>query len=137
VTQLDTLAETSPWRTVAGVRVLIVDDSKPMRMILARALRQSGREADVVEASNGIDALATLNATSVDLVLSDWNMPEMDGLEFLREVRSYSSSVPFVFVTTEWTPAQRELAQMTGATALLEKPFTPDALDATLRSIGW
>ena len=115
---------------------MIVDDSRPMRMIIARALRQSGRDADVLEAENGVAALAQLEAGPVDLILSDWNMPEMDGLEFLKAVRASSTRTPFVFITTEWTPAQREVAVSCGATALLDKPFTADSLDSVLRGVG-
>lgn len=118
------------------MRVLIVDDSRPMRMILARALRQTGRDADVVEAEHGVAALNMLSAGPVDLILSDWNMPEMDGLEFLQEVRASGARTPFVFVTTEWTPTQREVALAAGATALLEKPFTAESLDVVLRGVG-
>lgn len=127
----------TPRCTIAFVRVLIVDDSKPMRMILARAMRQTGRDADVLDAANGVEALSRLEQGPVDLILSDWNMPEMDGLEFLSHVRGRGIGTPFVFVTTEWTPAQRERAHTAGATGLLEKPFTADSLDSILRSIGW
>lgn len=130
-------ASPEPDRTISFVRVLIVDDSKPMRMILARAMRQTGRDAEVLDAANGVEALSRLEQGSVDLILSDWNMPEMDGLEFLSHVRDRGIGTPFVFVTTEWTPVQREKAQTAGATGLLEKPFTPDSLDSILRSIGW
>ena len=115
---------------------MIVDDSRPMRMILARALRQSGRDADVLEAEHGARGLEVLDADQVDLILSDWNMPEMDGLAFLQKVRARGIRTPFVFVTTEWTPAQREIAEASGATALLEKPFTAESLDVILRGAG-
>ena len=118
------------------VRVLIVDDSRPMRMIVSRALRQSGRRAEVVEASDGADALAKLSTGPVDLVLSDWNMPVMNGLEFLSEFRERDKMTPFVFITTEWTPEQRALAKARGASALLDKPFTADLLDEVLTQAG-
>jgi two-component system, chemotaxis family, chemotaxis protein CheY len=117
------------------MRVLIVDDSKAMRMLVVRAMRQAGYEADVVEASNGVEALASLETGRFDLILSDWNMPEMDGLEFLRTVRGNGAHTPFVFITTEWTPERRVDAEQSGANGLLSKPFTGDSMRAVLGPI--
>jgi len=104
-----------------------------MRMIMGRTLRQAGFDVDVLEAANGLEGLERLDG--VDLVLSDWNMPEMNGLEFLQAVRASGSSVPFVFVTTEWTPEAVELARESGADDLLSKPFTAESLADKLRSL--
>ncbi|WP_298212143.1 response regulator [Ferrimicrobium sp.] len=117
------------------MRVLVVDDSRAMRMIVIRQLRQAGfDDAEFLEAQDGIEALHQLSDHEVDLVLSDWNMPEMNGLEFLRELRSHDKEVPFGFVTSEGTPDMVRLARESGASFLISKPFTPanfrDALDA-------
>jgi two-component system chemotaxis response regulator CheY len=70
------------------MKILVVDDSKAMRMIVARNLRQAGLgDATIVEAGNGVEGLAAVHADQPDLILSDWNMPEMSGIEFLHAVR--------------------------------------------------
>jgi len=86
------------------VRALIIDDSSVMRKIVERSLRQAGIELEkVVEASNGVEALAALQSNVVDLILCDINMPVMDGLEFVRQVATVQSAkgVPIVMITTE------------------------------------
>jgi len=116
------------------MKVLIVDDSKAMRMIVQRTLRQAGLEfASVAEATNGEEALTMLRANPVDLVLSDWNMPQMSGLELLTAVRSEKLPVHFGFVTSESTPAMRQTATDAGAEFLIGKPFTSDVFEQTLR----
>lgn len=117
------------------MRILVVDDSKAMRMIVIRTLRQAGYPAnDIVQAENGADALALIEADAPDLVLSDWNMPEMSGLELLRALRSRGIDVPFGFVTSEGSPEMRQVAMTSGALFLIAKPFDAetfaDALDA-------
>jgi two-component system chemotaxis response regulator CheY len=116
---------------------LVVDDSRAIRMILARTLRQLGYE--VREAGNGIDAIAALNAgASVDLVMADWNMPVMDGLELLRTIRATPafSSLPVVMVTTEAEVDQMTTALEAGATEYIMKPFTAEILAGKLRMAG-
>ncbi len=86
------------------MRVLIVDDSSVMRKIVERSLRQAGLDPmAVLEAGSGIEGLEALKTESVDLILSDINMPSMDGLEFLRQLRAQNlaDSVPVVMITTE------------------------------------
>ncbi|MGC9154940.1 MAG: response regulator [Ferrimicrobium sp.] len=117
------------------MRILVVDDSRAMRMIVIRQLRQAGfDDAEFIEAQDGLEALQRFNEHEIDLVLSDWNMPEMNGLEFLRELRSRDEEIPFGFVTSEGTPDMVRLARESGASFLISKPFTPgnfrDALDA-------
>ena len=98
------------------MRILIVDDSKAMRMIVRRTLRQAGFEGlDELEAANGKEALSIVEARSPDLVLSDWNMPEMSGLELLQELKGRGNSVKFGFVTSESTPDMRAAALQAGA----------------------
>jgi two-component system chemotaxis response regulator CheY len=118
------------------MRILIVDDSRAMRMIVARTLKQTGRPAKVSEASNGLEALGAIRDDAPDLVLSDWNMPEMTGIELLRTLRAEGSDVPFGFVTSETTAEMREQAILAGARFLIAKPFTADDLDEALASVA-
>jgi len=111
------------------VRVLIVDDSSVMRKIIERALRQAGIEQlEVQEAATGSEALTILGAAKVDLILSDINMPAMDGLELLRQLqaRKLASGVPVVMVTTESSEQHVVQAIAAGARGFLRKPFTVD-----------
>lgn len=117
------------------MRILVVDDSKAMRMIVSRVLRQAGHGDDAIEeAENGLQALEIIRAGVPDLVLSDWNMPEMTGIELLRTLRSEHIAVRFGFVTSEHTPEMREQAIEAGAAFLLTKPFTPDSFSEVLTS---
>ena len=119
------------------MKVLIVDDSKAMRMITVRTLRQiEFGEFRVLEAANGAEALKLLEAESPDVVFSDWNMPEMNGIEFLKAVRGAGNSVRFGFVTSESSPAIRQQAEEAGASFLITKPFTPQAFESALRLIS-
>ena len=111
------------------VRVLIVDDSSVMRKIVERSLRQAGLNGLVVlEASSGAEALEALKRAPVDLILSDINMPVMDGLEFLRQTRAQklATGVPVVMITTESSEEHVKQAIQAGARAYLRKPFTAD-----------
>ena len=111
------------------LKVLIVDDSSVMRKIIERALRQAGLDlTEVLEASNGAEALAEVQKGALDLILSDINMPVMDGLELLRKLASVESAkgVPVVMITTEGSEARVVEALSAGAKAYLRKPFTPD-----------
>ena len=115
------------------MKILIVDDSKAMRMIVMRHLRQAGYgDADLVEAANGAEGLETTRREVPDLVLSDWNMPEMNGHEFLCALRAEGNDVRFGFVTSESTPEMRALATGSGAEFLIAKPFTVEAFEAAL-----
>jgi two-component system chemotaxis response regulator CheY len=115
------------------MRVLIVDDSKAMRMIVARTLRQAGfDDFDIEEAANGAEAFAAVTESPPDLVLSDWNMPEMNGIELLEALRNDAIDVPFGFVTSESTPEMSELAAAAGARFMIKKPFTPEVFRATI-----
>ncbi|WP_321476866.1 response regulator [uncultured Paludibaculum sp.] len=120
------------------MNILVVDDSKAMRMIVRRTLRQIGYGSEnVQEASNGDEALALLKNGVPDLMLCDWNMPGMSGLELLRTIRENQQGTRFVFVTTECTEEMRNEAASAGADYLISKPFTADhfqvALDKVLR----
>lgn len=118
------------------MRILIVDDSKAMRMIVTRTLRQAGfADHEFSEATNGAEALAAIDAAAPDLVLSDWNMPEMSGIELLRALRASGNPVTFGFVTSESTPAMRNLADENGALFLIAKPFTADTFSSSLAGV--
>ncbi|MCU4185659.1 response regulator [Acidiferrimicrobium sp. IK] len=107
--------------------ILVVDDSKAMRMIVRRELRKAGYD-NVVEAENGAAALQTITGGGVELVLSDWNMPEMNGIELLNSVRDAGNRVAFGFVTSEAAVEIRLQAFEAGASFVIIKPFTSDDL---------
>jgi two-component system chemotaxis response regulator CheY len=114
---------------MSGLTVLIVDDSSVMRKIVERALRQAGLELErVVEAGSGREGLTALDRERVDLIVSDINMPTMDGLEFLRQIqsRSLARGAPVVMITTESGEEHVREALAAGAQGYIRKPFTPD-----------
>lgn len=118
------------------MKVLIVDDSKAMRMIVRKTLRQAGYgTADVVEATNGREALTLLQTGGADLVLSDWNMPEMTGIELLSKLNTEGPKVKFGFVTSEGTSEMRERARQEGALFLIAKPFTVESFQQALAPV--
>ena len=117
--------------------VLLVDDSRVMRQLVRRTLRQAGYDiGQVVEAENGVDALQKLESYKPDLVLSDWNMPTMSGLELLAALRDRGNKVQFGFITSESTPAMRARATTTGALFLLTKPFGPEDMRHVMTAAG-
>ena len=114
---------------MAGIRVLIVDDSSVMRKIVERALRQSELELETVfEAGNGAEGLELLGSKQVELILTDINMPAMDGLEFLRQLRArnIAAGVPVVMITTESSEEHVKAAIQSGARAYIRKPFNAE-----------
>lgn len=115
------------------MKILIVDDSKAMRMLVQRALRQAGLEdLHFAEATNGSEALEIATADPFDLILSDWNMPEMSGLDLLRALRAAGSKVAFGFITSDSSEAMRHTALRSGAKFVVVKPFTPEAFQAAM-----
>lgn len=111
------------------MRIFIVDDSMAMRMLVKRALREAGYgDHTIEEAANGKDALEAIRESPPDLVLSDWHMPGMNGMELLEELRKANIGVRFGFVTTEGTPEMRQKVKDAGADFLIAKPFTADAI---------
>jgi len=116
---------------MSALRVLIVDDSSVMRKIVDRSLRQAGLEIqEVFEASNGVEALARMQQTRVDLILSDINMPAMDGLELVRQLQAVENAkgVPIVMITTEAGETHVVQALSSGARGYIRKPFSPDQI---------
>ena len=120
------------------MRALVVDDSGTIRMILRHALKRLG--FDVLEASSGLEALHRLREMEMpDLVMVDWNMPEMDGLEFVRAVRSDRAydGLPLVMVTTNNEREQVSAALEAGASEYIIKPFTNDVIREKLQLLGF
>jgi len=116
--------------------ILVVDDSSVMRKIVIRTLRQAGYgDQTVVEAEDGMDGLEKAREHNPKVVLSDWNMPNMSGLEFCEALRAEGNEVPFGFVTSESSPEQLAAAIAAGAKFLLSKPFTSDELATELTGV--
>jgi len=118
-------------------KALVIDDARVMRLIPSHALSAVGFETH--EAANGQDGLAALEShTDVSLAMVDWNMPEMNGLEFLRRVRSDPrfSGLKVVMVTTETEVEQVARALEEGADEYVMKPFTEDIIADKLRLLG-
>lgn len=109
-------------------KILLVDDSKTIRMLIKRNLRQAGfDQAEVLEADDGAAGLETALREEPDLILSDWNMPEMSGMELLQALRAKGVETRFGFITSESTPTYKEQALAAGASFLLSKPFNADS----------
>ncbi|MFT0847558.1 response regulator [Actinomycetaceae bacterium L2_0104] len=118
------------------MRVLVADDSRVMRQIVIRTLRQAGYDDwEVTEAPDGAAALDIALAEQPDLVLSDWNMPEMNGIDLLRSLRMSGSYIPLGFVTSEGSREMRELAESEGALFLISKPFTPESFREAIEAV--
>jgi two-component system, chemotaxis family, chemotaxis protein CheY len=118
--------------------VLVVDDSAAIRKILQRVLRQTGMAINTIhEAGDGQEALELLRSRRVDLVLTDINMPRMDGLELLAAIRRSSewAAVPVVMITTEGGEAKVAEAVRLGAAGYVRKPFTADQITEKLAGI--
>lgn len=110
------------------MKILIVDDSKAMRMIILRTLRQAGFEGHtVLQAANGAEALAVVQAERPELVISDWNMPGMSGPELVQELSKRGSSAKVGFITSEGTAEMKRQAVDLGVFFFLTKPFTVDS----------
>lgn len=116
-------------------KVLIVDDSPSMRQMVSFTLRQGG--FDVVEAEHGQQALDKLKGVSVDLIITDLNMPVMDGITLIRNVRSQPAmrGKPILMLTTEGLAAKKEEGKAAGATGWIVKPFDPNKLLETLARV--
>jgi len=123
---------------MSEVRALIVDDSSVMRKIVERSLRQAGLESLVVfEAGSEIEGLEVLRSKKVDIILSDINMPSMDGLEFVRQLRlqQLAPDAPVVMITTESSEEHVKQAIRAGAKGYIRKPFTADQVKERVLSL--
>jgi len=116
-------------------RVLVVDDSNTMRQILSMALQGVGH--DVLEAENGEDALARVEGQPVDLVITDINMPSMDGITLVRRLRERAATkyTPILVLTTEWQEMKRREGKAAGATGWIVKPFEPEKLLSVVKRV--
>lgn len=114
---------------------LVVDDSVTIRQLVVHTLR--GAAFDTLEASNGQEGLARLDGASVQLIITDINMPVMDGLTFVKKVREHSAHkfTPILVLTTEAGDAKKSAGRAAGATGWLVKPFQPDALLQVVRKV--
>ena len=116
-------------------RVLVADDSSTMRKIILRSLQAVGVK-DVAEAADGAEAVAIFAPGKFDMVLTDWNMPGMTGLEVLKAIRAQDQKIPVIMVTTEAEKSRVLEAIQAGVTDYLVKPFTPDTLREKLEKHG-
>lgn len=118
------------------MKILVVDDSSIMRKIVVRTLRQAGFAGHTVEeAENGKDALEKIEADAPDLVLTDWNMPEMSGIELVKAMAEKKLTIPFAFITSECTSEMKDQANAAGAVAFLTKPFTAETMQSVLGKV--
>jgi two-component system chemotaxis response regulator CheY len=115
--------------------ILTVDDSATVRQMAGLVLRGAGYE--VIEAIDGVDALSKMTGQELNLILTDLNMPNMDGLELTRRVRTLPNYkfVPVVLLTTESQPEKKQEGKAAGATAWIVKPFNPDQLLAVVKRV--
>jgi len=113
------------------MKVLVADDSGVMRKIIIRALNSVGVN-DVIEAANGQEAIDAFKANPVDMILTDWNMPEKTGLDVVTEIRATGSEIPIIMVTTEAQKSQVIAAIQAGVSDYLTKPFDSDDLRAKI-----
>lgn len=109
------------------MKIMLVDDSRTMRNIQKSVLSQIGY-TEIVEASDGVDALSKVQAQTPDLILLDWNMPNMDGMTFLKQFRERDKATPVIMVTTEAEKARVIEAIKAGVNNYVVKPFTPEVL---------
>lgn len=121
---------------MADLKILAVDDSPTMRRIIINTLKRAGY-SDVVEATDGKDALAKLKVDDFNFIITDWNMPEMDGLTFVTTLRSMPeyASLPVLMVTTRSVREDIVKAMKAGVNNYIVKPFTPDILKDKIEQI--
>ncbi len=119
-------------------RFLVVDDSRTVRIQLRRTLQMAGYDSGgVVEAGNGVEALAALGTSRFDALLTDIHMPTMDGVELVRRVRAHAplAAMPIVVISSESTEERRTQMRQLGANSVIAKPFTPESIKSTLSEL--
>jgi two-component system chemotaxis response regulator CheY len=118
------------------MRVLIVEDGKTLRLLIVRALRQIP-DVEIVEAGDGVEALAKLATFKPDVILTDINMPQMDGFTLIERLRARPDlkDIPVVVITTEGALNHLERGRLLGVAAYATKPVKADAIAATLRQV--
>jgi two-component system chemotaxis response regulator CheY len=116
-------------------KILAVDDSASMRQMVSFTLKGAGH--DVIEAVDGVDALSKAKGGKFDLVISDVNMPNMDGITLIKELRTLPAFkfIPMLMLTTESTGDKKQQGKAAGATGWIVKPFNPDQLLATIGKV--
>lgn len=116
-------------------KILAVDDSTSMRQMVTFTLKSAG--FDVVDAADGVEALEAANKQQFDLVVSDVNMPKMDGITLVKELRNLESYkfTPILMLTTESSGEKKQAGRQAGATGWIVKPFNPDQLLATVKKV--
>ncbi|HEY3380323.1 MAG TPA: response regulator [Vicinamibacterales bacterium] len=118
------------------MRILVVDDSSTMRRIIINTLNKLGYTS-IVEASNGREGLDRLSTNPVDLIVTDWNMPEMSGIEFIRSLRANdkTKAIPVLMVTTNAAKDDIVEALKAGVNNYVVKPFTPDIIKEKIEAV--
>ena len=118
-------------------QVLVVDDSAMMRKIVIKGIKSCGWDVAITEASDGVEGLEKFTQGTFNLVLSDWNMPNMSGIDMVRAIREKDpeKKVPIIMVTTEGSSDKVKEAVLAGANNYLAKPFTEEKLKEKLSSI--
>ena len=121
---------------ITSKRILFVEDSPTMRRIIANSLQRLGF-SDIIEAENGVDALNKLEGQKIDLVITDWNMPEMNGADLVKTLRSMPEyeEIPIVMITTRGMKDDVMTAMKLGVNGYVIKPFTPDVLKSKLELV--
>lgn len=119
-----------------GKTILFVDDSASMRQVVSMALKSAGY--DVIEAVDGKDALGKLNGAKIHLMITDLNMPNMDGITLIKEVKQLASHkfMPIVMLTTESQEEKKKQGQEAGAKAWIVKPFRPEQLLSVVEKVA-
>jgi len=121
---------------VESMKVLFVEDSPTMRRIIANSLHRLGF-AEILEAENGVDALEKIEGLKVDLVVTDWNMPEMNGADLVRTLRGMAeyNEVPIIMITTRGMKDDVMTAMKLGVNGYVIKPFTPEVLKSKIEAV--
>ncbi|MEN6373975.1 MAG: response regulator [Smithella sp.] len=119
-----------------NIKILVVDDFATMRKVVRNLLKQGGYE-DIVEAEDGVMALKALKSQKIDFIVSDWNMPNMSGLELLKAVRADAelAKTPFLMVTAEALQDNVVAAVKAGVSNYIVKPFTAEVLNEKIKKI--
>ena len=121
------------------MKIMLVDDSRTIRNIQTKVLAQLGH-SDIVEASDGVEALSKYQESPPDLMLIDWNMPNMDGITLIRTIRQTDKSIPMIMCTTEAEKTRVVEALKAGVNNYMVKPFTAETLaekiNQTLSKLG-
>lgn len=118
------------------MKILLVDDNPAMRSLSRRYLQRAGLAPDEIEeAADGAEALRRIDASAPDLILSDWSMPRLSGIELLETLTQRGSTISFVLMSTDTTPEMRARAAAAGARCFITKPFTEESLISALADL--